>query len=54
MAARAREITAEDIRILQDDGISDADIVRLTELIAFVAYQARLVIGLSLLSGEKP
>lgn len=50
VATRPRDITAEDIKLLQDADISDADIVRLTELVAFVSYQIRLVMGLSLLS----
>ena len=36
---------------LQGAGISDADIVRLCELNAFLAYQFRLIAGLRLLSG---
>lgn len=38
-----------DIQALRDVGISDADIVRLAELIAFVNYQVRLLTGLRLL-----
>ena len=34
---------------LQRAGISDADIVRLTELVAFMGYQVRLTAGLALL-----
>ncbi len=49
VAARPREVTADDIRILQDAGVSDADIVRLTELNAFLGYQIRLIEGLALL-----
>ena len=44
-----REITAEDVTALQGAGISDADIVRLAELNAFLAYQLRLIAGLRLL-----
>ncbi|MGR3661280.1 MAG: CMD domain-containing protein [Paracoccaceae bacterium] len=50
VASRPRDITAEDIKLLQDADITDADIVRLTELVAFVSYQIRLVAGLSLLA----
>ena len=49
VAARPRDVTANDIRTLQDAGISDADIVRLTELNAFLGYQIRLIEGLALL-----
>lgn len=52
VATKPRDITAEDIKLLQDANISDADIVRLTELVAFVSYQIRLVAGLSLLAGS--
>ena len=45
-----RAINASDIQLLQDADVSDADIVRLTELIAFMAYQTRLIVGLQLLS----
>jgi uncharacterized protein YciW len=50
VASNPRDITAEDIKLLQDGDVSDADIVRLTELVAFVSYQIRLVAGLSLLA----
>jgi uncharacterized protein YciW len=49
VAARTREVAAEDIAALQAAGISDADIVRLAELNAFMAYQIRLVAGLRLM-----
>lgn len=49
VATRPRDITADDIKIIQDAGVSDADIVRLCELNAFLAYQIRVVTGLSLL-----
>jgi uncharacterized protein YciW len=39
-----------DIAALQSAGIADADIVRLSELIAFVSYQIRLVAGLRLMA----
>lgn len=45
-----RKIDSSDIKQLQDATVSDADIVRLTELIAFMAYQVRLIVGLKLLS----
>ena len=46
-----KNIEAEDISKLQAVGVSDADIVRLCELIAFVAYQVRVAAGLSLING---
>ncbi len=48
-AARTSEARAEDISALTEAGISDADIVRLAELGAFLAYQVRVVVGLRLL-----
>lgn len=44
-----REATAQDIARLQQAGVSDADIVRLAELNAFLAYQIRLIAGLRLM-----
>ncbi len=52
VTVQPREITANDVQQLQDAGVSDADIVKLTELNAFMAYQLRLIIGLKLLSTE--
>lgn len=46
---RTRDVTAADIAALQKVGISDADIVRLAELNAFLAYQVRLIAGLKLM-----
>ena len=46
-----KNIVAEDISKLQAVGVSDADIVRLCELIAFVAYQVRVAAGLRLMNG---
>lgn len=54
VAVRPRDVTAADIERLHAAGISDADIVRLAELNAFIAYQARLVAGLRLLGGANP
>ena len=50
VAVQPANITDKDVETLQSAGISDADIVRLTELNAFLAYQIRLVAGLSLLT----
>lgn len=49
VATRARDVTAEDVAAVQAAGVSDADIVRLAELNAFMAYQVRLVAGLRLI-----
>ncbi|GGG61661.1 hypothetical protein GCM10011415_04750 [Salipiger pallidus] len=49
VANQTRDIAAEDIAGLQSAGVSDADIVRLCELTAFVAYQLRVVAGLKLM-----
>jgi len=49
VASQPRNIRPEDIRLLQEGGVTDADIVRLTELNAFMAYQVRLVSGLQLM-----
>ncbi|MGA0889680.1 MAG: hypothetical protein ACO3S0_17335, partial [bacterium] len=46
-----KNIVAEDISKLQAVGVSDADIVRLCELIAFVSYQVRVTLGLRLMNG---
>ncbi|WP_417724316.1 hypothetical protein [Salipiger sp.] len=52
VAARTRDVAAEDISALQAEGISDADIVKLCELNAFMAYQIRVIAGLRLMKGE--
>ncbi len=53
VAARTREVAAEDISGLQAAGVSDADIVRLCELNAFLAYQLRVIAGLRLMKGAE-
>lgn len=52
VAQTPRDVMAPELAELQSVGISDADIVRLCELNAFLAYQAGLVRGLSLLAKE--
>ena len=49
VSSNPRDITAQDVKTLQSVGISDADIVRLAELNAFLAYQLRLIAGLRLM-----
>ena len=50
VATRTKDVNAADIEALQDAGVSDADIVRLCELNAFLAYQLRVVAGLRLMA----
>lgn len=49
LTCRPRTATRDDIQKLYEAGVSDADIVRLAELAAFLGYQARLVAGLRLM-----
>ena len=49
VAVSPKEATARDIETLKAAGVPDDDIVRLSELIAFVSYQIRLVDGLRLM-----
>lgn len=51
VAADTKNVSAEDVCALQAAGIADADIVRLAELNAFMAYQIRLIRGLQLIAG---
>lgn len=51
VANQTRDISAEDIAGLQAEGVADADIVRLCELVAFLAYQSRVISGLRLMQG---
>jgi CMD domain protein len=46
-----KKATRADITALKDAGISEPDIVRLSELAAFVNYQARVIAGLRMLRG---
>ena len=46
--------TRLDIADLQAAGVADADIVRLAELNAFLAYQIRVIAGLRLMQGHAP
>lgn len=48
---RPREAQRSDIEALKHAGISEPDIVRLTELVAFVNYQVRVIAGFKL-AGE--
>lgn len=51
VSTHPRDIVAADVTAMQSAGITDADIVRLAELNAFLAYQLRLIAGLRLLAG---
>lgn len=51
VANQTRDVAAEDIAGLQSAGVADADIVRLCELVAFLAYQLRVASGLRLMQG---
>ena len=53
VAAAPRDVTAADIAGLQAAGVADADIVRLAELNAFLAYRFRLAVGLRLLEAAE-
>ena len=46
-----KNASVADINSLKDAGVTEADIVRLSEIIAFVNYQVRVVAGLRLLEG---
>lgn len=45
----SKNVVAGDIAALKSDGVSEDDIVRLSELIAFISYQIRLTVGLRLM-----
>lgn len=51
VAHAPKNATRRDIQLLQEAGFSDGDIVRLSELIAFVSYQIRVAAGLRLMRG---
>ncbi len=49
VAADTRNVAVRDVSDLQAAGVADADIVRLAELNAFLAYQIRVIAGLRLM-----
>lgn len=53
VAAHTAQVRAEDVEALKSAGVADADIVRLAELNAFMAYQIRLIAGLRLMEGTQ-
>ncbi|WP_298961572.1 hypothetical protein [uncultured Roseibium sp.] len=52
IANQTRDAAGDDISGLQAAGIADADIVRLCELVAFLAFQIRVISGLRLMNGK--
>ncbi|POF31104.1 hypothetical protein [Roseibium marinum] len=54
VAVQTRDIDAPDIKSLQEAGVSDADIVRLCEINAFMAYQVRVLAGIRLMKEARP
>lgn len=53
VATEPRRVEAADIDSLKAQGIAGADIVRLCELAAYLAYECRVTAGLSLLKGGR-
>lgn len=53
VACEPRRASGADIELLSKAGISAPDIVRLSELVAFVSYQLRVVAGLRLMKGTQ-
>ena len=53
VAANPKDATGENIEDLKQAGIADADIVRLTQLNAFLAYEIRLIQGLRLMGASR-
>lgn len=52
VATRPKDATAADIEKLKQAGLADDDIVRLTQLNAFLAYEIRLIEGLRLMGAS--
>ena len=52
IATTPRDATRADIAALQAAGVVPGDIVRLSQLIAFVSYQLRLIAGLRLIGAK--
>ncbi|TIN07317.1 MAG: hypothetical protein E5Y59_17260, partial [Mesorhizobium sp.] len=48
-----REATRAHVDALREVGVTDADIVRLSELAAFVNYQVRVIAGITLIGGMR-
>ncbi len=52
LVIRPAAATPDDLKALQTAGLSDAEIVTVSQLIAFVSFQIRVFVGLSLLRGD--
>ena len=52
VATSPKDATGENIEDLKQAGLADADIVRLTQLNAFLAYEIRLIEGLRLMGAS--
>ncbi len=52
LATKPNEATKADIEALQAAGLSPTEIVTLSQIVAFVAYQTRVAAGLALLGEE--
>ncbi len=51
LATRPRQARPDDLQALADAGLSTAEIVTLSQVIAFVSFQVRVIAGLQLLGG---
>jgi alkylhydroperoxidase domain protein len=54
LATRPRQARPEDLQALADAGLSTAEIVTLSQVIAFVSFQVRVIAGLQLLADRPP
>lgn len=52
VTSNPKDASRVDIEALKAQGLADADVVRLSELIAFVNFQLRVVAGLRLMGGS--
>lgn len=53
VGAKTREVESADITALRDAGVAEPDIVRLCELVAFVAFQARVAALVALMEAPQ-
>ncbi|MEA3060217.1 MAG: hypothetical protein QOE50_1629 [Sphingomonadales bacterium] len=54
LATRPRQARPDDLQTLADAGLSTVEIVTLSQVIAFVSFQVRVIAGLRLLGGGPP
>lgn len=52
VANQTAKVSAKDVSDLQASGVSDKDIVKLCELVAFLAFQLRVISGLRLMQED--